>query len=157
MGPDHEAQDGTHSPWSAKEAAQKLFAKTLTKDTPVKSAAIPVDVNPDPPSEGETDRAWTEDPAEILWDTVSTPALLASGSEPSTLATQKPEPTLREIFAAVTSCNTNLSNLTTELMGEKIELTLVRQDMKKLINRTAALEGCMSNTEDDAAPLQHEV
>lgn len=88
---------------------------------------------------------------------MSTPAILASGSNPSIPDTQDPEPTLREIFAAITSCNTNLSSLTTEFKGVKIEVALIRQDMQKLRDCTVAMEGRMSTIEDDVAPLQHEV
>lgn len=112
-GPDHVAQDGTRPPRSAKEAAQKLFSKTMGKDTAAKLMVAHSEASVDPAVETENNPAGLEDPAELLWDTVSTPAILAIQSN------QDPEPTLREIFAAIPSCNTNLCNLTTEFKGVK--------------------------------------
>lgn len=57
------------------------------------------------------------------------------------MSTEDPQPTLREILAAVTSCNITLTTLTTEIKVVKLELMLVRQAMQKLKGRTAALEG----------------
>lgn len=54
-------------------------------------------------SEPDNDPAWLDDLAELLRDT----AIMASDSDPSTHNAQDPEPTLREIFAAITPCNTN--------------------------------------------------
>lgn len=71
-------------------------------------------------------------------------------------ASTDPEPTLRDILAAVTTCNTSIADLTGEVKGMKMERTLVGQDMQKLRERTSALEGHLS-TLDDWQPLQRDV
>lgn len=68
-----------------------------------------------------------------------------------------PEPTLRDIIAAITSCNTAITVLTSEIKGVKLEFNLVRHDMQKRRDRTAALEGRMSNVENEVAPLQRQL
>lgn len=47
---------------------------------------------------------------------------------------------LRDIFAAVISCNTSIITLTNTIKGVKLKLNMVTQDMQKLRDRTAALE-----------------
>lgn len=70
--------------------------------------------------------------------------------------TEEPEPTLRNILMAVTSCNTSITVLTDEIKGVKAEISFVRQDMQKLRERTSALEGRVSTLEN-MAPLQRYV
>lgn len=66
------------------------------------------------------------------------------------LPTQAPDParpkaTLRDIFSAVASCNSS----TTEIKGVKTEITFIRQDMQKLRDCAAALEGRLSILKDE--------
>lgn len=80
----------------------------------------------------DLETVWPEDSeAAPTWDTVSNaaPTDTASALEGHELNT--PEPTLRDIFTAVTSCNISLTSLTSEIKGVKLELNLVRQDMQK--------------------------
>lgn len=62
--------------------------------------------------------------------------------------------TLREFFSVVTAVNSSISELAGEVKGMKFELSLVHQDMQKPTDRTTALEGRFSTTEDEWQPLQ---
>lgn len=94
---DHTARDGNRTPCLAREAEQKLFAKTSQKDTPAKRTLLPPKPAPDVPAEEKLDPNWHEDPVESsMCNAVSTPAILASDHEPSNAGTEDPKPTLRE-------------------------------------------------------------
>lgn len=69
-------------------------------------------------------------------------------------ADSEPEPTLRGILSAVTACNSSIDDLTGEVKGMKVELALVYQNMQKFRDGTTALEGRLSNMEDEWQPLQ---
>lgn len=69
-------------------------------------------------------------------------------------ASTDPEPILREILAAITTCNASVADRTGEVKGMKVENPLVRQ---KLRERAAALEGRLSTLEDEWQPLQRDV
>lgn len=116
----------------------KLFAKSPGKDK-------------------DLETVWPEDSeAASTWDTVNNaiPTDTASALEGQELNTH--ETILRDIFAAVTSCNISITSLTSEIKV-KLELNLIRQDMQKLRDRTAALEDRIGNVENDVAPLQREL
>lgn len=51
----------------------------------------------------------------------------------------------------------SITNLTSEIKGVKLGLNLVRQDMQKLLDRTATLKDRVSDLKDDVVPLQREV
>lgn len=67
------------------------------------------------------------------------------------------EPTLCDIFVAVTSCNVSISALTDEINGVKAAITFMRHDMQKLWERASALEGRVGSIEDDLALLHRDV
>lgn len=126
----------------------KLFSKPGTKDNPPKIASIFLD-QAEQDEMDNTGAAWQEDLTETsFWDTVSTkapiPAAMSTVS-PAELAT---EPTLQDILSAVTSCNTAITALTTEIKVIKLKINLVRHDMQKLCDHTTALEGRLSNVEN---------
>lgn len=73
------------------------------------------------------------------------------------LASFEKEPTLKDVFQAVNACKFSLGELCDQLKGVKEELLLVRHDLQKTAERTAALEGRISQLEDDLHPLKHEV
>lgn len=68
-----------------------------------------------------------------------------------------PEPTLRDILAAVTSCSFSIKALMGEVKGMKGEISLIGHDMQKLQERTSTLEGRLSTLEDEWQPLQRDV
>lgn len=72
-------------------------------------------------------------------------------------AVPDPEPTLRDILWAVTICNSSIAALTREVKGIKVEISLVRQDMQKLKERTSVVEGLFSTLEDKWQPIQRDV
>lgn len=155
---EHAEQDGGRSQRSAKKAAIKLFSKMLGKDIPSKAASLLLEPTEKVSLHEGPEPLWPEDPdAAPLWDTVSTPAPAGAVSDTEGSDLLAPEPTLRDIFAAVTSCSTSITALTSEIKGVKLELKLVRQDMLKLRDRNAALEDRMSNVEDEVVPLQREI
>lgn len=53
----------------------------------------------------------------------------------------EPEPTLRDILSAVTSCNLSFTVLATEVKGMKAQISFIRQDMQKLRDHTSAIRG----------------
>lgn len=71
----------------------------------------------------------------------------------SSLDTEGPEPTLRDIMSDVTSCNLSISVLADELKEVKAEISYLRQDMQKLRDRTSALDGRVSTVEDDIVSM----
>lgn len=140
MAPDHAAQDGGLSQRTAKEkfkeAAQKLFAKPEARD----SSAMPGDM-PDDHSGSQSDANDTvplEDPAVPLlpWDTVSSFPVIPTQQTAITPDPDGPEPTLCDIFSAVTSCNSSIAALASEVKGVRIEITFLRQGMQKLRDRS---------------------
>lgn len=62
------------------------------------------------------------------------------------------EPTLTDVFMAVSACNGSLKDLCEQMKGVKEDLILVRQDLQKTAERTA-LEGKFSQLEDDISPI----
>lgn len=158
--PDQGGQDGGDQPCAAKAdykaAAMKLFAKTASKDPP--QPTLPQAGTEDLHNEAD-DTIPLEDPATPLlpWDSVSTQACVSDALSALYPDHDSPEPTLRDIMAAVLSCNTSIAALMSETKGVKAELFFVRQDMQKLRDRTTALEGRLSTLEDDWAPIQREV
>lgn len=154
---DHVGQDGTRSMLSAEEAAMKLFAKPSSKDTLPRAASL-IQEQAELDGVEDVESAWTEDPADVTaWGTVSMQAPIPAETISASHAETAPEPTIRDIIVAITSCNTAITALTPEIKGVKLEVNLVRHDMQKLHDRTAALEGRMSNVEDEVVPLQREL
>lgn len=67
------------------------------------------------------------------------------------------EPTLQDIFTAVTSCNTSIAALTAKIKGVKSEITFLQQDPQKLRERTnICFRGQSDSLEDDMAPMQRD-
>lgn len=64
------------------------------------------------------------------------------------------EPTLKDVFQAVNACRLSLGELSDQV---KEDVLLVRQDLQKVAERTAVLEGRISQMEDDLHPLKHEI
>lgn len=61
------------------------------------------------------------------------------------------------ILAAVAVCNSSITNLAGEVKSMKMEISIVRQDMQKLRERTSAVEGHISTLQDEWQPLQRDV
>lgn len=95
--------------------------------------------------------------AAFSWDIVSTSGDIPARPQTSLSPNAEGEPTLRDIFAAVNTCNISIAALTTEIKGVKTEITLLRQDTQRLRERTSALEGRVSSIEDDMAPMQRDL
>lgn len=105
-------------------------------------------------------------PPPILAQSHALPSLSLSPTQPSNMAAPSmqghddstdPEPTLRDILAAVTACNSSITNLAGEVKRMKMEMPFVRQDMQKLRERTSAVEERVSTLEDDWNSLQRDV
>lgn len=80
------------------------------------------------------------------WDTASMQADIFdmhSAQAPNSEETE-PEPMLREILSVVTACNTTITSLYADIKGVKAEVPFIHQDMQKLRDCTAALEGWLS-------------
>lgn len=90
------------------------------------------------------------------------------GSPPADMASRRDheeegetQPTLKEVLAAVQHCNTSLTaslNILSSQVGSIQEgLTILRHDVQKIRERTAALEGRVSEIGDDMQHLQHDL
>lgn len=134
-----------------------MFGGALGKGSLPKTPSLLLDSTGQDSLTETQENACPEDPAHTSSrDAANT---LAPDNNARALADQElpaSEPTLRDIFAAITSCNVSITTLITEIKRVKLELNLVRQDMQKLRDRTAALEDRVSNVED-VIPLQREV
>lgn len=152
-------QDGGAAAHSAKEkqkeAAQRLFSKPAGKDTAQQSppdAEGGEDIEMGP---GGSEGVPIEQPdGSSACRALQALPSMRPGTDPSDM---DHEPTLREIFSAVTTGNIHIAELAGEVKGMKVELSLVRQDMQKLRDRTAALEGRVGSLEDEWQPLQRDV
>lgn len=89
------------------------------------------------------------------WDTVSAPTNIFAIPVLST--GEDAEPTLRDITAVVTNCNSLITALTDEIKEVKAEVSFICHYMQKLHERTSALKGCVSTVEDNKAPLMRDV
>lgn len=154
--PDIPVQDGGLPPPSAKEAAQRLFGNR-GKDIPS---------TPGPSGHDEEDNRDLDGIPLILvhpsaLSPVShSPTQLSNMAAPSIKSNADnidPEPTLRDILAAVTVCNSSITNLAGEVKSMKMEISFVHQDMQKLHECTSAVEGRISTLEDEWQPLQRDV
>lgn len=54
-----------------------------------------------------------------------------------------PAPMLRNILTAVTTCNSSIAHLTGKVKGMNVEISLLRQDMQKLKERTSGLRASL--------------
>lgn len=63
------------------------------------------------------------------------------------------EPTIRDIFSAVSSCNANLVTLNLHMGDLKEEMVHVRHDLQKMTDRVKAAEDRISNVEDQLPSL----
>lgn len=158
--PDHEAQDGGAAFKSAaakhREAVQKLFPQSDVWDLPETNGN---GTESRSGSQSEADNTVPlEDPHAALlpWDTVSNLPMPQRSHKAHTASSPEQEPTLRDIFSAVTSCNLSITALASEVKGMKTEMSFLRQDMQKLKDRTSAIEGRISIIEDDWAPMQRD-
>lgn len=111
--PDLVGQDGAlpqrYAKEKYKEAAQKLFTLSSPKDPPVPST-IPADFS-DGQSEAE-ETVSLDDPAGPLLESDTVSAQADIFDMPSISDGDEPEPTLRDIMAAM--CNTPITSLTAE-------------------------------------------
>lgn len=67
------------------------------------------------------------------------------------------EPTIRDVFSAISACNTTLTTLNLHMGGLKTDMTHVRQDLQKMNERMVAAEGRISTVEDQLTPMQKEL
>lgn len=54
---------------------------------------------------------------------------------------QMGEPTLKDVFLAVQTCNTTLSTVSNQFQYLREEVTIMHHDMQKVWERTSAVEG----------------
>lgn len=70
---------------------------------------------------------------------------------------QSEEPTLKDVLAAVTKCNSALAHLSVQVGSMQEQLSFVRHDIQKVNERTTAVEGRVSDIEDKLPPLSRDV
>lgn len=141
------AQDGVGLPPrmakdAYREAAQKFFYKQAPKD-PLPLSSSPKDCSGEHSETDDTAPLDTSAIPLLEWDTVSMQAdifTVHSAQAPNSEETEL-ESTLIEILCVVTACNTSITSLAADIKGVKAELSFICQDMQKLRDCTAALEG----------------
>lgn len=94
-----------------------------------------------PPLQGDHEAAQADAPPAGLSDILHEAE--AGGSEP----------TIRDIFAAISSCNANLVTLNLHMGDLKDEMLHVRQDLHKMNDRVKAAEDRISQVEDQLPSL----
>lgn len=67
------------------------------------------------------------------------------------------ELTLKDVLLAVNTCKHLLGELCDQMRGIKEELSLVRHELQKTVERITAAEGRISQIEDDLHPMKQEV
>lgn len=70
---------------------------------------------------------------------------------------QEEEPTLKDVLAAVTKCNSALSNLSVQVGSMQEQISFVRHDIQRVTERTTAVEVRVSDLEDKLPPLLQDV
>lgn len=68
-----------------------------------------------------------------------------------------PEPTLRDIMVAVSTCNVSLKTLTEHMGDLKEDMVRVRQDIRQINERVKVVESRVSEVEDQLPPLSKSV
>lgn len=157
---DHATQDGGMASKSAREkyrvAAQKLFSLNGMWDL----LELPADGAEDHSGtllDADETMPLEDSMAPVLpWDTISTTPIFQSLQTATSTGLAGPQPTLRDIFSAVTSSNLSITALAMEVKGMKAEMSFLRQDMQKLRDCTSTIEGSINTIEDDWAPMQRE-
>lgn len=67
------------------------------------------------------------------------------------------EPTLKDVFTAISSCNSALAGLSMQVGSMQEQLSLMRQDIQKVNERTTVVEGKVSDIEDKLPPLSRNI
>lgn len=84
-----------------------------------------------------------------------------AGKEHEIIVVQAPpaegEPTLKDVLLVVNTCKHSLGDLCDQMRGIKEELSLVRHELQKTVERITAAEGRISQIEDDLHPMKQEV
>lgn len=78
---------------------------------------------------------------------------LLSPASPTGTEDAGPEPTIKDIFAAISSCNANLMTLNIHMGDLKSDMAHVRRDLQAMSDRVKAAEDRVSNVEDQLPPL----
>lgn len=83
----------------------------------------------------------------LPWEAVSNTPVTQTQRAATSSGSVGPEPTLRDILSVITSCNHSINTL-------EAEMSFLHQDIQKLSDHTAAIEGRISTIEDDWAPCR---
>lgn len=106
---------------------------------------------PDSPQPNREDTGMLDDtvPLDLQQDLMSDPS--DSPSEDSI------QPSLSDILHAVHKCTASVDDLKEKFGGLKETVSLMRQDLQKIRERTTAVEGRVSEVEDQLPPLNRDV
>lgn len=75
----------------------------------------------------------------------------------ATVPAVEKEPSLKDILLAVNNCKVSITDLCEQLKGISDELRALKNEVQVVCTRTTALEGRLSQMEDDVYPLRQEV
>lgn len=79
---------------------------------------------------------------------------LTNGASSDLSTVGEPEPTLKEVLAAVNACKGSLNDLCNQLRGLKEELRSMGQELQKVLERTTLIEERLSQVEDTVYPTK---
>lgn len=145
------------APVSSSSTAQAPVSPSYTAQAPVSpssTAQAPVSPrsSPDP---------MAELPPSPTMHTLVVPEVCAPDESPGAAAASSmdatPEPTIRDIFAAVSTCNASLDTLNHHMGDLKSDMVHVRQDLKKITDRVREAETRIGQVEDQLLPLSQAV
>lgn len=135
-------------------AGLQRFARTGQKDKASSSGAVSAPASPQS-AEAEA-MSLIQSQAPSLCPAMSDTAC-SQEEDAVSPDTVSPEPTIRDIFSAVTSCNASLAALTQHMGDLKNDMGHVRQDLRKINERVKEAEERISRVEDQLPTLSQTV
>lgn len=159
--PQHQRQPDTPAKGggSAAEAASRLerFARTPHKQQPSASESqVPLyegtggTADHESPAPGSHQAQHSPQAAEYEHEVC--PDHIHVGEEGATA-----EPTIKDVFLAISTCNTTLNSLNLHVSSLKADMAFVRQDMQQIKERVKEAEVRISTVEDQLPPIHKEL
>lgn len=89
---------------------------------------------------------------------VASPAQDDGGAQTMLMSEDPPtEPTMRDVYSAISACNTTLASLHVHIGDLKADMSYVRKDMQAINERVKATEERISTVEDQLSPMSKDL